>query len=173
MLFLHDLSTTFKKRLTWSLCCLSVIIIAGFYYLSGSWAAQELLTALHTQNIVDIKQKIPETLIADSLPIVDSEKNWQGAGRNYLRHVEPRLYAETDQIAWFAIQAQVQINEATEYYYSDYFNHYALDLGNDQDHDQIRIEFKRENFINWQVALVCYPNPQPDWVVNRCPSSNR
>lgn len=171
MFLLHSLSTNFKKRLCWSLCWFVIILIGGIYYLSGSWAAEELISALQTQHIGDIKKKIPQALIANIHPKSDSETNWQGAGRNYLLHVEPRLYAETDQSAWFAIQTQVQINKVTLHYYSHYFNRYVLDLG--IGYDQIRIEFKRKKFMSWHVSQVCYPNPQPDWVVNRCSSSNR
>jgi hypothetical protein len=167
----YSLSRTFKKRLCWSLCFFAIVVTASIYHLSGPWAAQELISTLQTQNIVDIKKKIPQALITDMRPHLHSEKNWQGAGGNYLRHVEPRLYAETDQSAWFIIQAQVQINQATQHYYTDYFNHYVLDLG--IEHDQIRIEFKRKKFIDWHIVQICYPNPQPDWVVSRCPSSNR
>lgn len=169
----HDLLEIFlqKKRQCWMLFAYVIILLAGAYYFSAYWAAHELMSTFEAQDTVDIKKKIPEKLLVHLIPSVHPQQDWQGAGRNYLQHVEPRLYAEIDPSAWLAIQAQVQSNNTTHHYYAHYFNRYMLDLGSH--HDQIRFEFERTNFLRWHVTRLCYPNPQPDWLVNRCPSSKR
>lgn len=169
----HDLLEIFlqKKRQCWMLFAYVIILLAGAYYCSAYWATHELMNAFEAQDTVTIKNKIPEKLLIHLIPKVHPEQDWLGVGHNYLKHVEPRLYAEIEPSAWLAIQAQVQSKDNTHHYYAHYFNRYRLDLGSD--HEQIRIEFERTNFLRWHVTHVCYPNPQPDWVENRCPSSKR
>jgi hypothetical protein len=171
----HDLLEIFsqKKRQCWMLLGYVTLLLSGAYYFSAYWAAHKLMKALEAQDILKIKKEIPDELLVHLIPKVHYAQHWQGAGHNYLQHVEPRLYAETNRDAWLAIQAQVQSQTNTHHYYAHYFNHYRLDLGSDISHDQIRIEFERTTFMKWHVIQVCYPNPQPDWVENRCPSSKR
>jgi hypothetical protein len=169
----HDLLEIFsqKKRLCWMLLSYVILLLSGAYYFSPYWAAHKLMNAFEAQDLLKIKKAIPDELLVHLIPKVHSAQHWHGAGRNYLQHIEPRLYAETNRDAWLAIQAQVQNQTTTHHYYAHFFNRYRLDLGSN--HDQIRIEFERTNFIHWHVKRVCYPNPQPDWVENRCPSSKR
>jgi len=169
----HDLIKVFShnKHKFWILVGYVIIMLMGVYYLSAYWATHRLMSAFEAQDIAAIKQKIPDEMLAHILPKHHSAQDWRGAGHHYLQQVEPQLYTEIDRDAWLAIQAQVLGNNKTHHYYTQYFYRYRLDLG--QDHDQIRIEFERTNFMHWHVKRVCYPNPQPDWTVNRCPSSKR
>lgn len=169
----HDLIKVFSynKHQCWILLGYAIVMLAGVYYLSAYWATHRLMSSFEAQDIAAIKQKIPDEMLAHIIPKRHSEKDWKGVGHNYLQHVEPRLYTEIDPAAWLSIQAQVLGNNKTHHYYEHYFNRYRLDLGTN--HDQIRIEFERTNFMHWHVKRVCYPNPQPDWTVNLCPSSKR
>ncbi len=169
----HDLSgfSSYKKRQCLILFGCVFISLASIYYLSPYWAAHQLLTAFEAQDTPAIKKQIPNKLLLHIIPNLHPEQQWQGAGSHYLKNVWPRLYVAMNHAAWLSIQAQVLRQDNASHYYEHYFNRYALDLGSD--HDQIRIEFERVSFLHWQVKRVCYPNPQPDWVVNRCPSSKR
>jgi hypothetical protein len=171
----HDLFEIIllKKRQCWMLLGYITILLTGAYLFSPYWAAHKLLSAFEEQDILKIKALIPEQFTIHLIPKTHSAMYWQGAGRKYLQHIEPKLYSEIDPIAWLAVQAQLQGNNDTHHYYAHYFNQYQLDLGSNQDHQQLRIVFTRTDLMHWHVTRVCYPNPQPDWVVNRCPSSNR
>ena len=159
-------------RLSWILLLICFVLIpVSLYFFSPYWAARQVLTALQTQDIVVLKQKIPKKLLTHILTNTHPEKKWQGAGSNYLQHVWPKLYQEIDRDVWLSFQVQGLTDDEINHYYQNYFNKYALDLGSH--HDKIRIEFERTNFIRWHVKRVCYPNPQPDSVENRCPSSKR
>jgi hypothetical protein len=171
----HDLLETLsqKKRQCWLLLGYVALLLFGAYYFSPYWSAYKLMKAFEAQDILKIKKDIPDKLLSHFFPKMHSAQHWHGAGHKYLQHVESRLYSETNRDAWLAIQAQMQILKNTHYYYNHFFNHYRLDLGSDNSHDQIRIEFQRSYFMSWNITRVCYPNPQADWVENRCPSSKR
>lgn len=149
----------------------TILIPVSLYFFSPYWVAHQVLTALQTQDIVRLKQQIPSKLLTHLLPNTHPEKKWQGAGSQYLKQVWPKLYQEIDPEVLLSLQVQGLTDHEISHYYQNYFNHYALDLGSHQ--DKIRIEFERTRFIHWHVKRVCYPNPQPATVENRCPSSKR
>lgn len=160
------------NRSSWTLLLIGVLLIPiCLYYFSAYWVSHQVLSALKTQDINELRQRIPSKLITDLVPNTHPEKNWQGAGSQYLKHVWPKLYQEIDREVWLSLHVQGLSDREISHYYERYFNRYALDLGSD--HDKIRIEFERTRFIQWRVQQVCYPNPQPAVVENRCPSSNR
>ena len=152
------------------LICIALIPVS-LYFFSPYWAARQVLSVLETQDIVQLKHRIPKKLLTHLMTNTHPEVQWKGAGRNYLQHVWPRLYQEIDREVWLSIHVQRLSHHEISHYYQHYFNKYALDLGSH--HDQIRIEFERTSFIHWRVKRVCYPNPQPATVENRCPSSKR
>lgn len=160
-----------KKNQFWILLGYVVFMLTSVYYFSAYWATHELMNRFEASDIAAINHKIPHSMLVHVIPKTHSGQHWQGAGHRYLQQIEPRLYTDIDHAAWLAIQAQVLGNNKSHHYYVHYFNRYRLDLGSDR--DQIRFEFERTNFIRWHITRVCYPNPQPDWTVNRCPSSKR
>lgn len=149
----------------------TLLIPVSLYVFSPYWVARQVLSALQSQDIVTLNQKIPRKLLTHLITNIHPEQKWQGAGSHYLHQVWPRLYQEIDREVWLSLYTQTLNNHEMSYGYQRYFDQYALDLG--QHHDQIRIEFERTSFIHWRVKRVCYPNPQPELVVNRCPSSKR
>lgn len=172
--FLKRRLGTFKHitRLSWILLLSCIVLVTlSLYFFSPYWAARQTLSALQTQDIVQLKQHIPKKLLTHLISNSHPDVHWKGAGSNYLKHVWPKLYHEIDREVWLSLQVQGLTDDEISHYYQHYFNQYALDLGSQ--HDQIRIEFVRTNFLRWHVTRVCYPNPQPLDVENRCPSSKR
>lgn len=159
-------------HLSWVLLLICMILVPmSLYFFSPYWASRQVLVALQQQDMVVLKQKIPKKLLSHIFTNTHPEKTWQGAGGNYLNHVWPKLYQEIDREVWLSLHVQGLDDNEISHYYQRYFNEYALDLG--RHHDKIRIEFERTSFLHWHVTHVCYPNPQPDLVENRCPSSKR
>lgn len=148
-----------------------VLVTMCFYFFSPYWASRQVLTALQTQDVEVLRQKIPNKLLTRIMTNTHPEKQWKGAGSHYLKHVWPKLYQEIDREVWLSLHVQGLRDDEIHRGYQRYFNQYALDLGSH--HEKIRVEFERTNFIRWQVKRVCYPNPQPAAVKNRCPSSKR
>ena len=166
--------STFKgmTKLSWILSLICIMLIPlSLYFLSPYWAAHRVLTALQTQDIVVLKQRIPPELLTHIMTNTHPEKKWKGAGSHYLKHVWPRLYQEMDREVWLSLHVQGLSEDEISHYYQNYFNQYVLDLGSH--HDKIRIELERTSFTHWRVKRVCHPNPQPAAVENRCPSSKR
>lgn len=159
-------------QLSWILLLICIVLVTmNLYFFSPYWASRQVLTALQAQDIVVLRQKIPDKLLTHIMTNTHPEKKWKGAGSNYLKHVWPRLYQEIDREVWLSLHVQELRKDEIHHYYQRYFNQYALDLGSH--HDKIRIEFVRSHFIRWHVKRVCHPHPQPAVVENRCPSSKR
>jgi hypothetical protein len=159
-------------RLSWILMLICIVLVTlSLYFFSPYWATRQILSALQTQDIVQLKQRIPKKLLTHLITNTHPDVHWKSAGGQYLKHVWPKLYQEIDREVWLSLHVQGLREDEIRHYYQHYFNQYALDLGSQ--HEQIRIEFERTNILRWHVTRVCYPNPQPDWVENRCPSSKR
>lgn len=159
-------------RLSWLLLLVCIVLLpVSLYFFSPYWASRQVLTALQTQDVVVLRQKIPQKFLTHIMTNTHPEKKWKGAGSTYLKHVWPKLYQEMDREVWLSLHVQGLSDDEIHRGYQRYFNEYALDLGSH--HDKIRIEFERSRFIRWQVKRVCHPNPQPSAVENRCPSSKR
>lgn len=169
----HNLSTLKgMTRLSWVLLIICIVLLpVSLYLLSPFFASRQVLNALQTQDIVVLRQKIPNKLLTHIMTNTHPEKQWKGAGGQYLNHVWPIIYQEIDREVWLSLHVQGLKDDEISHYYQNNFDQYALDLGSD--HDKIRIEFMRSHFMKWHVQRVCYPNPQPELVENRCPSSNR
>ncbi len=159
-------------RLSWMLLIVCIVLVPiSLYVFSPYWAARQTLSALQSQDTEALKKRIPRKLLTQIMTNTHPEKKWQGVGGTYLKHVWPRLYQEMDREVWLSLHVQGLGDDEISHYYQHYFNQYALDLGSH--HDKIRIEFARTSFIRWHVKRVCHPNPQPELVENRCPSSKR
>lgn len=159
-------------RLSWVLLLICIVLLpVSLYFFSPFFASHQVLTALKTQDIVVLRQKIPQKLLTHIMTNTHPEKKWKGAGSNYLKHVWPKLYQEMDREVWLSLHVQGLSDDEISHYYQSDLNKYALDLGSH--HDKIRIEFERTSFMHWHVKQVCHPNPQPAAVENRCPSSKR
>ena len=141
------------------------------YFISPYWAVYQLEQALYSQDTYKLQEKIPKQLLTHLTINTHPDHQWQGAGKKYLQHILPKLYGEIDSYAWLSVQTQILSKEQHHQYYQRYFNHFALELGDNS--DQIRFELVRNHIIGWQIERICYPSPQPDRVSNRCPSSNR
>ncbi|WP_410210930.1 hypothetical protein [Aquirhabdus sp.] len=160
------------KRLV-SGIALSLMLVSflSAYFISPYWTVCKLEQDLYSQDTHKLQEKIPKQLLAHLAINPHPDHQWQGAGKNYLKHILPKLYSDIDPYAWLSVQAQVLSKERHHQYYQHYFNHYALELG--ENRDQLRFELVRDHILNWRVERICYPSPQPDRVSNRCPSSNR
>ncbi len=157
-------------RLRWLLLLMTMMLLGAIYLLSPYPAVHALSKALEDEDLPTLRTAIPASLLRDLIPNTHPDQHWTGAGKTYLKRVWPQFYREIDRHAWLSIEAQSLKAHQTQHYRDD-LNHYALDFGSG--HDQIRFEFDRSKLINWQLARVCYPSPQPDVVAKRCPSSKR
>ncbi|HEY4712622.1 MAG TPA: hypothetical protein VIH30_00025, partial [Aquirhabdus sp.] len=68
-----------------------VLVTMNLYFFSPYWASRQVLTALQAQDIVVLRQKIPDKLLTHIMTNTHPEKKWKVAGSNYLKHVWPRL----------------------------------------------------------------------------------
>jgi hypothetical protein len=75
----HDLLEIFsqKKRQCWMLLGYVTLLLSGVYYFSPYWAAHKLMKALEAQDILKIKQAIPDELLVHLIPKVHDAQRRQ------------------------------------------------------------------------------------------------
>jgi hypothetical protein len=156
-------------RRRWALLITLLVVLLAALMLSPYPTVHTLVKALEAEDLPALRREIPALQLLGLVPNSHPDRRWQGAGKSYLSHVWPQLYSTLDRHAWLSIEAQTLKKQQHQHFID--FNHYALDIG--ASHDQIRFEFRRHQLFRWQLSTVCYPNPQPDVVVKRCPSSKR
>jgi len=149
---------------------IGIVTLLSIYLISPFAVVERLSLALDREDIPTLKQEIPTALLANLIPNRPAESRWQGAGKTYLQQVWPQMIKEIDRHAWLSIKAQ-SLQKQHSQHYQDNLNHYVFELGTA--HEQIRFDYQRQGLIRWQLTQVCYPNPQPELVAKRCPSSKR
>lgn len=150
---------------------MSGALTIGSYFFSPFIAAHKLTYALYHQDTATLKRIIPPRLLTHWVVNPHYDQHWQGAGHTYLSHVWPKLFVEIDRYDWLSLEVQILKHWSAHSRYHQGLNQLYTEIG--QGHETIRFEWHRQGLLHWQVLKMCYPSPQPDRVMNRCPSSSR
>ena len=115
-----------------------------------------------------IEQIIPKTLWESSTPTTAPKIG--GHGQRYLEQVWPVLQQNAARAQFLQLQLQFFAQEQRKTGYSDFPNHFRLQLGESQQIDMI---LQRDGLWSWSVYALCTREAQPLLDLNHCPSDNR